>query len=132
METETPEEALEGAHVRMRAGLASELLARVKAASPQFFERLVVELLLTMGYGGSRKDAGQAIGKSGDEGIDGVISEDRLGLDIVSVWILITLTTLARSSLRERLTNPRHPAHRTSILRDAWNRLGIRSGVPQG
>ena len=67
----------------MRAGLASELLARVKAASPQFFERLVVELLLTMGYGGSRKDAGQAIGKSGDEGIDGVISEDRLGLDIV-------------------------------------------------
>ena len=74
---------LEAAHVRMRAGLASELLARVKAASPQFFERLVVELLLTMGYGGSRKDAGQAIGKSGDEGIDGVISEDRLGLDIV-------------------------------------------------
>ena len=83
VETETPEEALEAAHVRMRAGLASELLARVKAASPQFFERLVVELLLTMGYGGSRKDAGQAIGKSGDEGIDGVISEDRLGLDIV-------------------------------------------------
>jgi len=73
---------LEAAHVRMQTGLASELLARVKAASP-FFERLVVELLLTMGYGGSRKDAGQAIGKSGDEGIDGVISEDRLGLDIV-------------------------------------------------
>src|SRR2546427_7945268 len=82
VETETPEEALEAAHVRMRAGLASELLARVKAASPQFFER-VVELLLTMGYGGSRKDAGQAIGKSGDEGSDCVISEDRLGLDIV-------------------------------------------------
>lgn len=82
-EPETPEEALEAAHLKMRAGLASELLERVKAASPQFFERLVVELLLRMGYGGSRQDAGQAIGKAGDEGIDGVISEDRLGLDVV-------------------------------------------------
>jgi len=84
-ETDTPEEALEAAHLKMRAGLASELIERVKAVSPQFFERLVVELLLKMGYGGSRKDAGQAIGKSGDEGIDGVISEDRLGLDIVYI-----------------------------------------------
>lgn len=82
-EPETPEEALEAAHLRMRVGLASELLGRVKEASPQFFERLVVELLLKMGYGGSRRDAGQAIGRSGDEGIDGVISEDRLGLDVV-------------------------------------------------
>lgn len=82
-ETETPEEALEAAHLKMRGGLAAELIERVKAGSSQFFERLVVELLLKMGYGGSRKDAGQAIGKSGDEGIDGVISEDRLGLDIV-------------------------------------------------
>jgi restriction system protein len=63
--------------------LASDLLTRVKAASPEFFERLVVELLLKMGYGGSRADAGQAVGKAGDEGIDGVISEDRLGLDVV-------------------------------------------------
>lgn len=83
LEPETPEEALEAAHVKMRAGLASEVLDRVKTGSPQFFEHLVVELLLKMGYGGSRKDAGQAIGKTGDEGIDGVISEDRLGLDIV-------------------------------------------------
>lgn len=82
-EPETPEEALEAAHLKIRIGLASELLSRVKAASPQFFERLVVELLLKMGYGGSRRDAGQAIGRSGDEGIDGVISEDRLGLDVV-------------------------------------------------
>lgn len=82
-ESETPEEALEAAHLKIRAGLASEVLARVKSASPQFFERLVVELLLKMGYGGSRQDAGEAIGRSGDEGIDGVISEDRLGLDIV-------------------------------------------------
>ncbi len=82
-EPETPEEALEAAHLKMRAGLASELLNRVIVASPQFFERLVVELLLKMGYGGSRSDAGQAIGKAGDEGIDGVISQDRLGLEIV-------------------------------------------------
>jgi len=82
-EPETPEEALEAAHAKMRAGLASELLNRVKSASSEFFERLVVELLLRMGYGGSRMDAGQAIGKIGDEGIDGVINEDRLGLDIV-------------------------------------------------
>ena len=82
-ESETPEEALGAAYLRMRAALASEVLARVKAGSPAFFERLVVELLLRMGYGGSRKDAGQAIGRAGDEGIDGVISEDRLGLDIV-------------------------------------------------
>jgi restriction system protein len=82
-ELETPEEALEAAHVKMKASLASELLGRVKAGTPTFFERMVVELLLRMGYGGSRTDAGQVVGKSGDEGIDGIISEDRLGLDIV-------------------------------------------------
>jgi restriction system protein len=82
-EPETPEEALEAAHQKMRLGLAAELLSRVKAATPQFFESLVVELLVKMGYGGSRRDAGQAIGRAGDEGIDGVISEDRLGLDVV-------------------------------------------------
>jgi restriction system protein len=83
LDAETPEEALEAAHARIETSLASEVLARVKAGSPAFFERLVVELLLKMGYGGSRADAGQAVGKAGDEGIDGVISEDRLGLDIV-------------------------------------------------
>jgi len=82
-EVETPEETLEAAHHKMTAGLAAELLERVKAASAEFFERLVVELLLKMGYGGSRADAGHAVGKSGDEGIDGVINEDRLGLDTV-------------------------------------------------
>ena len=82
-EAETPEEAFEVAHQRMTLSLASEVLTRVKGGSPEFFERLVVEVLLKMGYGGSRSDAGQAVGKSGDEGIDGIISEDRLGLDIV-------------------------------------------------
>jgi len=76
---------MESANSRMRVSLASDLLARVKAGTPRFFEGLVVELLIQMGYGGSRRDAGQAIGRSGDEGIDGVISEDRLGLDIVYI-----------------------------------------------
>jgi restriction system protein len=79
----TPEEMLETAHLRLRGGLASELISGVKKCSPQFFERLVVELLLKMGYGGSREEAGEAIGSSGDEGIEGVINEDRLGLDTI-------------------------------------------------
>jgi restriction system protein len=82
-EPETPEETLEAAHVKMRASLATEILTRIKAGTSEFFERLVVELLIKMGYGGSRSDAGQAVGKAGDEGIDGMISEDRLGLDVV-------------------------------------------------
>jgi restriction system protein len=65
--------------------LADDLLERVKGSSPAFFERLVVDLLVRMGYGGSRKDAGRAIGKTGDGGIDGVIKEDELGLDSIYV-----------------------------------------------
>lgn len=82
-EGQTPEEMLESAQVRLRTDLASEVLNRVKKCSPHFFERLVVELLLEMGYGGSREEAGEAIGASGDEGIDGLINEDRLGLDTI-------------------------------------------------
>lgn len=84
-EGETPEEALEAAYAKMKARLASEILTRAKSCSPDFFEKLVVDLLLKMGYGGSRADAAQAIAKVGDEGIDGMISEDRLGLDIVYI-----------------------------------------------
>jgi restriction system protein len=82
-EHETPEEMLESAHQRIRTELAADLLTRVRNSSPQFFERLVVDLLVNMGYGGSRKDAGEAVGRSGDEGIDGIINEDRLGLDTI-------------------------------------------------
>lgn len=82
---ETPEELLEQAYQRIRAELTSELLSRVKAGSPRFFENLVVELLLKMGYGRNRAEAGRAIGQSGDEGIDGIISEDRLGLDAIYI-----------------------------------------------
>ena len=79
----TPEEILEQAYLGIRSDVASELLAKVKAAPPEFFEKLVVELLVRMGYGGDRSEAGKAIGGSGDEGIDGIISEDRLGLDMI-------------------------------------------------
>jgi len=83
--TQTPEETLDLAYQRLRRALAAELLGKVMELSPAFFERLVVELLVRMGYGGSIKDAGQALGRSGDEGIDGTIKEDRLGLDIIYI-----------------------------------------------
>lgn len=81
----TPEENLDKFYQRIRKELATELLNKVIELSPTFFERLVVELLVKMGYGGSIKDAGKAIGKSGDEGIDGTIKEDKLGLDIIYI-----------------------------------------------
>lgn len=83
--SETPEEALEAAHQTLKDGLSSEILQTIKHCSPQFFERLVIDLLVKMGYGGSRREAGQAVGKSGDGGIDGIIKEDRLGLDIIYI-----------------------------------------------
>lgn len=81
----TPEEAIESAYRERRDGLAADLLQSVLESSPDFFEELVVDLLVRMGYGGSRKEAGEAIGRSGDEGIDGRIKEDRLGLDVVYI-----------------------------------------------
>jgi restriction system protein len=78
---QTPEETFEASYQSLRASVERELISRVKAASPSFFEGLVVQLLVAMGYGGSQADAGKAIGQSGDGGIDGVIKEDRLGLD---------------------------------------------------
>jgi restriction system protein len=81
----TPEEEIESAYQKLRDDLVTELLETVKRCSPAFFEQLVVDLLVKMGYGGTRKDAGQAIGSSHDGGIDGLIKEDRLGLDIVYI-----------------------------------------------
>jgi restriction system protein len=78
----TPEELLEQSARALRDALAEDLLEKVQASSPEFFERLVVRLLVAMGYGGSLSDAGQAVGRSGDEGIDGLIKEDKLGLDV--------------------------------------------------
>ncbi len=83
VEPQTPEEAIEVAYQNLRQSLADEILIAVKGCSPTFFERLVVDVLVKMGYGGTRKDAGKAIGRSGDDGIDGIINEDRLGLDVI-------------------------------------------------
>lgn len=81
--SENPMEILEAAHQNMRDDLKSELLEHLLSCSPSFFEKLVIDVLIAMGYGGSRQDAGQALGRSGDEGIDGSIKEDRLGLDTI-------------------------------------------------
>ncbi|HEX7643945.1 MAG TPA: restriction endonuclease [Burkholderiaceae bacterium] len=81
----TPEELFSQAYQRLRGNLEAELLEQIKTSTPAFFERLVIDLLVAMGYGGSRRDAGRAIGKSGDGGIDGMIKEDKLGLDVIYV-----------------------------------------------
>lgn len=81
----TPEEILENSSQELRNELSHELLERVKSCSPEFFERLVIDLLVAMGYGGSKSEAGQRVGKSGDGGIDGIIKEDKLGLDVVNI-----------------------------------------------
>lgn len=81
----TPEEQIDAAHGVLHAALKAELLQRVLAQSPAFFERAIVDLLVAMGYGGSHEDAAKRLGRSGDGGIDGVIDEDRLGLDRIYV-----------------------------------------------
>jgi len=83
--TNTPEEVLYSTFQSINTVLAEDLIDIVKTCSPSFFERLVVELLLAMGYGGSRVEAGRAIGQSGDGGIDGIIDEDKLGLDSIYI-----------------------------------------------
>lgn len=84
-EAQTPEEEIEAAYQAVRRDLATELLQTIRDHSPAFFERLVIDLLVKIGYGGTRKDAGEAIGRSRDGGIGGIIKEDRLGLDIVYI-----------------------------------------------
>lgn len=81
----TPEEQIEAAHGVLHAALKADLLQRLLAQSPAFFERAIVDLLVAMGYGGSHEDAALRIGRSGDGGVDGVIDEDRLGLDRIYV-----------------------------------------------
>ena len=83
--TATPEEIFENAYQELRRNLANEVITHVSKNSPEFFEHLVVKLLVKMGYGGSIKDAGQSMGRSGDEGIDGIIKEDKLGLDVIYI-----------------------------------------------
>jgi restriction system protein len=83
--SETPEDALASAYRVIQRKVEEEILDQIMQSSPSFFERLVVDLLVKMGYGGNRQDAGRALGKSGDGGIDGIINEDRLGLDVIYI-----------------------------------------------
>ena len=98
---QTPYETLEASYQGLRRALAQELLDRVRKCSPRFFEKLVVDLLVAIGYGGSRKDAGQAIGRCGDDGIDGIIKEDKLGLDVVYIQAKRWEATVGRPTVRE-------------------------------
>jgi restriction system protein len=82
---ETPEETIEAAHAAIHAALRAELLARIQLNTPTFFEQVIVDLLVAMGYGGSHRNAAEQLGRSGDGGVDGVVNEDRLGLDRVYV-----------------------------------------------
>jgi len=81
----TPDEVLRAAHRKINAALSAELLDRVREASPAFFENVIIELLLAMGYGGTSEEAGRALGRSGDDGVDGVIDQDPLGVDQIYV-----------------------------------------------
>ncbi|MBI2730035.1 MAG: restriction endonuclease [Sphingobacteriales bacterium] len=98
---QTPEELLESGYIKIRETLEQELLSKLKSVHPSFFERIVVELLVKMGYGGSIQDAGKAIGKSGDEGIDGIIKEDKLGLDVIYVQAKRWEGTVGRPELQK-------------------------------
>lgn len=96
----TPREQLETAYRQLRRDLEQELLSRVLRAPPQFFEQLVVDLLVRMGYGGTVEDAGEALGRSGDGGIDGIIKEDVLGLDAVYVQAKRWQNTVGRPDVQ--------------------------------
>jgi restriction system protein len=98
---QTPREAMENAYDAIRAQLAGELLEQIMSSSPRFFEALVVDLLVNMGYGGTRRDAGEAVGRSGDEGIDGIIKEDRLGLEVVYIQAKRWKDTVQRPEIQK-------------------------------
>lgn len=98
--TSTPIEVIEAGYEQLRRQLADEILQSVRSATPAFFERLVVDVLVKMGYGGSLKDAGERLGKSGDGGVDGIIKEDRLGLDQIYVQAKRWANTVGRPDVQ--------------------------------
>ncbi|CAN5785629.1 restriction endonuclease [soil metagenome] len=97
----TPAETIDEAYGVLRDSLAEEVLQQIKGCSPEFFERLVVDLLVKMGYGGTRAEAGRAVGKSGDGGIDGIINEDRLGLDVIYIQAKRWEATIGRPDIQQ-------------------------------
>jgi len=98
---QTPVESIEIAYGTIRRSLGTELIEQVKSCSPGFFEKLVVEVLVAMGYGDTREDAGSVIGGSGDEGVDGVINEDRLGLDVIYIQAKRWENTVGRPEIQK-------------------------------
>lgn len=99
--TTNPEEAFETSYLELQENLSSDLLDEIKKCSPEFFERLVIDVLVKMGYGGSRKEACQAVGRAGDEGIDGIIKEDKLGLDIIYIQAKRWENTVGRPEIQK-------------------------------
>ena len=99
-ESNTPEELLQESYESIRANLVGDILESIGNCSPKFFERLVVELLVEMGYGGSLQDAGKAVGQSHDGGIDGLIKEDKLGLDTVYIQAKRWQNTVGRPEIQ--------------------------------
>jgi restriction system protein len=100
-EDKSPEEVISEAYEIINNSLGEKILATIKDCSPIFFEKMVVDLLITMGYGGSRKEAGSAIGKSGDGGIDGIINEDKLGLDSIYIQAKRWESTVPTKEIRD-------------------------------
>lgn len=97
---QTPDEAFEATYTELRRELEAQLLEQIRGATPQFFEQLVVDLLVKMGYGGTHEDAGEAIGRTGDGGIDGIIKEDRLGLDAIYIQAKRWANTVGRPEVQ--------------------------------
>jgi restriction system protein len=98
---QTPEERIETSYRELRSALAANLLDRIHEQTPEFFEQLVLDVLHAMGYGGSRDNAAERLGKSGDEGIDGVIREDRLGLDTIYIQAKRWANTVGRPDVQK-------------------------------
>ncbi len=100
-ENKTPEEKLEKIYLKIKEELKKKLLEIIKQYSPDFFEKLVIDLLISMGYGGSRKEAGEAVGQVNDGGIDGIIKEDRLGLDVIYIQAKRWDSTVSRPEIQK-------------------------------
>jgi restriction system protein len=113
IERQTPEETIEQSYIALRSQLADELLEQIKGCSPDFFERLVVDVIVAMGYGGTQRDAAKATQRSNDGGIDGIIKQDRLGLDTIYI--------------QAKKWDESRPIHRPEIQKFAGALQGVRA-----
>ena len=116
-ESETTEESLDAAYNELREALIEDLRSRLVAADDGFFEEVVLDVLVALGYGGSKRDAAERVGRSGDGGVDGVIREDTLGLDAIYVQ--------AKKWARERTIGPREIREFIGALQDAEAAKGV-------